>query len=118
MQSHFRDRVVMAGIELDEAEALPKTGVCGEPEPSVREWTARGRTGHAETDSFELEKLGYDTAERQRLIGGHFLCHRQRGRYWVEWTDQPTGTFALATGASADAVVGWWKVASGPLAPP
>jgi hypothetical protein len=118
MQDHFRDRVVMAGIELSEDAGLPKEGVCGEPEPSVREWTARGRTGHAQTDSFELEQLGYDTAERQRLLGGHFLCHRQRGRYWVEWTDQPTGIYALATGPSADAVVGWWKVAAGSVAPP
>ena len=117
MQDYFRDRVVMAGVEFDEDDPVPKEGECGSPEPSVREWTARGRTGHDETDSFLLELEGYDSVERQRLIGGHVLCYRQRGRYWVEWTDQPTGTYALATGASSDAVVGWWKVSAGPLAP-
>ena len=74
------------------------TTVCRRTAPAARpsrpsaNRTARGRTGHEETDSFELELQGFDAAERQRLIGGHVLCHPQRGRYWIEWTDQATGS--------------------------
>ena len=118
MQEYFRDRVVTAGVELGDDDRLPKTGTCGSPEPSLREWTARGRTGHEETDSFQLELQGFDAAERQSLIGGHVLCHPQRGRYWIEWTDQATGTYSLATGPSSEGLVGWWKVSAGPLARP
>jgi Protein kinase domain len=117
LQAYFRGRVVSAGIELGEGDRLTKVGTCGTAGPSLREWTARGRAGHEETDSFVLELQGYDAVERQRLIGGHFLCHPQGGRYWVEWTDHPSGTYAAATGASSTPLVGWWKAAAGPFAP-
>jgi serine/threonine-protein kinase len=117
LQEYFRGRVVAAGIEVSEGDPLPKVGTCGSAEPSVREWTASGRAGHEETDSFLLELQGYNSVERQRLIGGQVLCHPQRGRYWVEWTDHPTGIYTLATGASSIALVRWWQESAGPLAP-
>jgi hypothetical protein len=83
----------------------------------MREWLARGRTGHEETDSILLEQQGMSRPEVQRTVLGHVLCHRDRGRGWVEWTNQRAGVFALATGPSSETLAGWWMTAAGPLTP-
>ncbi|HXV96419.1 MAG TPA: hypothetical protein VD695_07710 [Gaiellaceae bacterium] len=84
----------------------------------MREWLARGRTEHEETDSLLREQQGMSRLEVQRAVLGHVLCHRERGRGWVEWTNQRTGVYALATGPSSETLAGWWKTAAGPLIPP
>jgi Protein kinase domain len=118
LRDHWRDRVGSAGVALGIDDALVNTGACGEVEPSMNEWRARGRTGHEETDSVLLELGGMTRPEVQRTVLGHVLCHRERGRAWVEWTNQRAGVYALATGPNRQTLSDWWKTAAGPLTPP
>jgi serine/threonine-protein kinase len=117
LRDYWRDRVVLAGAVLGSDDGLVNVAACGVDEPSMREWLARGRTGHEETDSILLEQQGMSRPEVQRTVLGHVLCHRDRGRGWVEWTNQRAGVFALATGPSSETLAGWWMTAAGPLTP-
>jgi transcriptional regulator with XRE-family HTH domain len=67
-----RERGATTPISTQPSEWRSLAAQAGSPEIS---WT-----GHHETDAFALQLQGDDALERARLISGHVLCYRRRGR--------------------------------------
>ena len=116
LSDYLRSRAALAGVVFDPTGTLePTAAICGDPEPSLRDYRGHGQTGHELTDEATLSAEGLGQYEIDRTILGRLLCFRgEDGRFRMGWTDNRSGVYAAAFGRARD-LIPWWESSAGPL---
>ena len=116
LSDYLRSRAALAGVAFDPTGTLePTAAICGDPEPSLRDYRGHGQTGHELTDEATLSAEGLGQYEVDRTILGRLLCFRgEDGRFRMGWTDNRSGVYAAAFGRARD-LIPWWESSAGPL---
>ena len=116
LSDYLRSRAALAGVVFDPTGTLePTAAICGDQEPSLRDYRGHGQTGHELTDEATLSAEGLGQYEIDRTILGRLLCFRgEDGRFRMGWTDNRSGVYAAAFGRARD-LIPWWESSAGPL---
>jgi serine/threonine-protein kinase len=106
MKQHFLKRLRVEGF-TSFGGAFTSSGDCSIGENAVQYWVVRNKKGgHDQASS------GTPASE----IKGAVLCHHDRNRYWIEWTDNRYNVFSVASGPSGIRLYDWWATRAGPAA--
>jgi hypothetical protein len=97
MMGHANDRINAAGLNY------PTAASCANATEAADTWLRSGDIHHMET-------------RFSPRASGRVLCYVGGGRAFIEWTDNPTGIYAVASRPSSArrALYAWWMDRAGP----
>jgi serine/threonine protein kinase len=105
MKSYFLDRVRAEKIDVVSGDFI-SSGDCGVGEKAVQYWIPRSSTGGRQPAA----------SPPFSKIRGAVLCHHERNRAFIEWTDNRRNVYARASGPESkfDELFLWWENEAGP----